>query len=108
MSKAISLIIVSLFLVSLLFIPLTFSGTQLSFSVSSQWFTSPPYVTPAEKLVQLQVNLEYHGTGNLTNVEIYPIETGPFIVYPFYTNIPSFLNASRSAVFVHIHWKYHT
>ncbi|QXJ36192.1 COG1361 S-layer family protein [Saccharolobus shibatae] len=82
MSKVISLIIVSLFLVSLLFIPLTFSGTQSPFSVSSQWLTSPPYVTPGEKLVQLQVNLEYHGTGNLTNVEIYPIETGPFIVYP--------------------------
>ncbi|AAK40987.1 hypothetical protein SULI_08880 [Saccharolobus solfataricus] len=103
MSKIFSIITISLFLVSLLFIPLTSSATQSSFSASSQWLSSTPYVTPGERLVQLQVNLVYHGNGNITNVEISPIESGPFIVYPSTQTyiLPSmFPNQQYSLVFI--------
>lgn len=50
------------------------------FTTSSQWLVSPPYVVPGEKLVPLQVTLVYHGYTNITNVQIYPVESSPFIV----------------------------
>ncbi|TRM97445.1 hypothetical protein DJ527_11955 [Sulfolobus sp. F1] len=50
------------------------------FTTSSQWLVSPPYVAPGEKLVPLQVTLVYHGYTNITNVQIYPVESSPFIV----------------------------
>ncbi|WP_338601006.1 hypothetical protein V6M85_13110 [Sulfolobus tengchongensis] len=83
MNKIFSSIILLLLLIPsfLLFMPLSVSAqSSNSFSATAQWLTSPPYVTPGERLVPLQVTLTYHGSGNITNVEIYPIQTGPFLV----------------------------
>lgn len=83
MNKRLSIFLVLLFLISLSLVPSSRSQSS-SFSVSAQWLTSPPYVAPGEKLVQLQVTLVYNGVGNITNAKIYPvenyIETSPFIV----------------------------
>ncbi|MEM3801322.1 MAG: hypothetical protein QW183_00570, partial [Saccharolobus sp.] len=67
-------------LISLIFLP-HYVASSSGFYASAQWLSSPPYVTPGEKLVELQVNLVYYGSGDITNVQIIPIESSPFIVY---------------------------
>ncbi|MEM4944501.1 MAG: hypothetical protein QW214_08120 [Saccharolobus sp.] len=79
MLKIYPIILLSLCLISLIFIP-HYVASSSGFYASAQWLSSPPYVTPGEKLVELQVNLVYYGSGDITNVQIIPIESPPFIV----------------------------
>lgn len=48
------------------------------FTATAQWLTS--YVSPGEKLVPLQVTLKYTGSFQITNVEIIPVHSPPFLV----------------------------
>lgn len=83
MNKIISFSIISLFLlVSILSTYPILYTSSVSFSVTSQWLVSSPYVVPGERLVPLQVTLISHGSDNITNVQIIPIESSPYIVYP--------------------------